>query len=211
MHLWHGGLFLPLLVCNAFAAAHTSELKTSGISRNVILERSSLLLRHGSLPHRNESAHPPLSKRMHNFRISHVRIHTITVPVFRAAASLYSFYHYIWRQSSSDWAALPPLPSLRITNGFFSFVLAGTRGPIPWEMVAEVAANMARLTAMGFTGTYDIWYLDERYAREGDDAITAAVGGWLGLGGGVLVRFRIGFEVGGTGSVVVDAPFEVIP
>lgn len=77
-------------------------------------------------------------------------------------------------------------------------------------MVAEVAGNMARLTAMGFTGTYDIWYLDRRYAHDGGNSIAANFCGRARLGDGVLVEFRIGVGVGGAGSVVVDAPVEVI-
>ena len=166
MHFSHAGLLFLLLMCSVLPTAHTSELEDSSSSKDVILERSSLLLRHANIPHKGESTHPPLSKRVHNLCIRNVRIYSFTVPVFRAATSLYSFYHFIWRQSSSDWAAVPPLPSLRITNGFFSFSLVGNGRPIPWDMVAEVAGNMARLTAMGFTGTYDIWYLDRRYAHD---------------------------------------------
>ena len=67
------------------------------------------------------------------------------------------------------------------------------------------------VTQSGFTGTYDIWYLDGRFTSGGGSRTGAGSRGPMRQGEGVLVEFRIGYAVGSSGSVIVDQPLQVIP
>ena len=147
-----------------------------------------------------------ISKRTHSLQIHHMEIRSLVSPILHAAASLYAFYFSLYHECVSNWIHITPLYSLRITYGYFSFTMYSTGGPIPWALVAEVAGNMMMLTRMGFTGTYDIWYDNPGYGRS--NAAALGDGGnqpGFASGHGVMVEFRIGYSMGRTGGVVIDA------
>ena len=79
--------------------------------------------------------------------------------------------------------------------------MQGIGQPIPWALVAEIAGNMLLVTAIGFTGTYDIRYVN-----------TAFLNG-QGVGNiireGVAVQFRMMALLGQMGSVTIDSPLRM--
>lgn len=151
---------------------------------------------HRYMSHGDMNTHPSLSKRAHSLQIHHMQLHSMTVPVIQAASALAFFYSNILRECASKWTHNPPVYVLRITNGFFALELRSTSSPVPWALVAEVASNMLAVTEMGFTGTYDIWYRDQRFMMSGI---------------GVMVRFRIWYPNARAGVVVVDTPLGRLP
>ena len=189
---------LYLLVCGFIStSASPPPLKQVNHHKDhgPIKETHSLLLY--DVPDIHHRTPPPTlrhQKRAHTLRIHSMSIHRLTIPIFSAAPSLALFYTAIVRECIASWSDLPPLFHLHITNGFFALSLQGIGRPIPWSLVAEVAGNMLVVTRLGFTGTWDMRYVDEQ-RRVG--AVYMAYG--------VLVQFRIG-EGAGMGSLVVDAP-----
>ena len=139
--------------------------------------------------------HSSLPKRTHSLQIRHMHLRSMTVPVIQAATALSGFYAIVLHECASRWAHTPPLNVLRITNGFFALELYSNTNPIPWALIAEIAANMLGITQMGFTGTYDIWYADNRFVN----------------GVGVLVKFRIWNPNARAGNVVVDTVLGRVP
>ena len=202
------GILLPLFFAILFAIprVYTRVLGHSGTLSNTD-ETLPSSLSYASSFHHNDSNVSVIHKRAHNLQIHHMTIHSFAVPLIQAASSLTNFYSTVIRECITNWVFFTPLYTLRISNGFFSLTLYGTGGPIPWALVAEVAGNMLLITQCGFTGTYDIWYVNGGY-MSGDGSPTGGgrsqrerVGGE-----GVLVQFRIGLLEGSTGSVIVDVP-----
>ncbi|KAL8824435.1 MAG: hypothetical protein Q9191_005056 [Dirinaria sp. TL-2023a] len=199
-----------LLVCAAVSAASIAlpqNVEQIGLRRpDNRSDRSFSLLahrHHAFLPYRKNfasSSSYTLSKRTHNMRIHDVKVYAITMPVFRAAASLSSFYAAIVRECASNWIDIPPLWSLRISSGVFALAMQGVGQPIPWALVAEVAANMLMVTTTGFTGTYDLRYVNTA-ALNGEEV------GQI-VREGVSVQFRIGDFVGQMGSINIDMPLQ---
>ena len=148
--------------------------------------------------HYGDPTFPVLSKRArHNLQIHHVEIQSFAVPFFNAAAALAFFYSSIIQRCLNEWTAFPPLYHLRITNGYFSLMLYGNGGRIPWTLVAEMAGNMLMMTQRGFMGTYDLWYVNGGYKGH----LPAALGGGGSETGspdgpGVLVQFRFERRIG---------------
>ena len=162
----------------------------------------SLPLHQAPSPHLRESNSSNLPKRSsHNLLIQGASIHSLTIPVFQAAAALSVFYDGIVRECASNWADIPPLPNLCITNHFFVLTLNGVGRTIPWSLVAEIAANMLSVTRMGFTGTYDLRYFNPDYVN-GMGASAQRTGVLLY---GVLVQFRMGTGIGGMNHMFIDA------
>ena len=192
--------FLVLLILLVVPSVTPDTLfhrsKDSNLQRH-LLHYSPPRSRHDQyLSHGGTTTHPALSKRAHSLRIHHMQVHSMTVPVIQATHALSTFYTIILRECASKWAHIPPLYALRITNGFFALELYSNAHPVPWALVAEVASNMLAVTQTGFTGTYDIWYVDRRL---------------IGTGIGVLVKFGIWDPNARAGMVVVDTPLGRIP
>jgi len=115
---------------------------------------------------------PQLIKRIPSLQIHHMKIHQMVIPVRFAALYLSRFYSGIVQECLTRWVYLQPMSAFTITHGPFRLTVRSSLGPVPWLLVSEVALNLKAVTALGFTGTYDVWYTDFR-------------------GAGVVVGFRI--------------------
>lgn len=111
-----------------------------------------------------QDATAALQKRSRNLQIKFMKVYQLTVPVRQASLHLSYFYSYILRESAGNWLNLRPQTWARVTYGSFAFTIQSIGGPIPWPLISEVANNMQVITSMGFTGTYDLFYTDNRFA-----------------------------------------------
>ena len=123
-----------------------------------------------------------------DLRVRVVRILTTSVPITTAAHSLEYFYNAILLNALNPWCSQPPQQVLFITMGPLQLSMTilfdgGVRQGIPWDFVRNFARNMRAVTALGFTGTYDMYY-----ARQYGVSLS-------GPGLVVEVRFRILWRV----------------
>ena len=119
-----------------------------------------------------------------DLRVRVTRILTTSVPITTAAYSLEFFYNAILLNALNHWCSQPPQQVLFVTMGSLQLSMTilfdgGVQQGIPWDFVRNFARNMLAVTAMGFTGTYDMYY-----AREYGESLT--IPGLV-----VEVRFRI--------------------
>ena len=90
-------------------------------------------------------------------------LQTCHVPITVAAYSLDRFYNAVLSNTLGVWGSMEPQQSLRMTMGPLSLSMhvvldnRVTQG-IPWAFVRNFARNMLAVTAMGFTGTYDMYF-----------------------------------------------------
>lgn len=127
----------------------------TGATLNNDLLRSSV---HATFPQLQRDVTPWLNKRTSNLQIDHMKIYQMVIPIRFAANYLFHFYSRVLRECLTHWVDVQPVPELGITLGPFEMRLRSTLGPVPWSLVSEVAINMLAVTALGFTGTYDMWY-----------------------------------------------------
>ena len=85
------------------------------------------------------------------------------VPVAVAALSLERFYDTILSHTLAPWRSLPPQQALAINMGPLQLTMNvvysnGIPQGIPWAFVRNFARNMLAMTALGFTGTYNMYY-----------------------------------------------------
>lgn len=109
-----------------------------------------------AISRRNDDQSDPL-------RIGRIVILTGSVPIAAAAHSLEKFYLAILSNALASWCSLPPQPVLQITMGPLQLTMnvVGNNGipqGIPWVFVRNFARNMLAMTALGFTGTFDMYY-----------------------------------------------------
>lgn len=96
-------------------------------------------------------------------RIRSIVILTGSVPIAAAACSFERFYQAILFNALAPWCSLPPQQFLRMTMGPLQLTMNvvlynGIPQGIPWAFVRNFARNMLAMTAMGFTGTFDMYY-----------------------------------------------------
>lgn len=85
------------------------------------------------------------------------------VPIGAAAHSLERFYGAILFHALAPWCSLPPPQALAINMGPLQLTMNvvynnGIPQGIPWAFVSNFARNMLAMTALGFTGTYHMYY-----------------------------------------------------
>jgi hypothetical protein len=129
----------------------------TGATLNIDLPRRSV---YRTIPQLQRNVTPWLNKRTDNFQIHHMKIHQMVIPIRFAANYLCQFYSRVLRDCLTHWVHAQPVPVFSITLGPFEMTFRSTLGPVPWSLVSEVAFNMLSVTALGFTGTYDMWYTD---------------------------------------------------
>ena len=114
-------------------------------------------------PRRQHGSTTILQKRVPNLQIKYMKIYQLTVPIRLASLQLTNFYSRVLQASAGNWASLQPQRWLRITQDSFEMIIHSSGSTIPWSLISEVAINMQALTTMGFTGTYDLVYTDNRF------------------------------------------------
>lgn len=98
-----------------------------------------------------------------DLRIRRIDILSSSIPIAVAAHSLELFYHAILYNALAPWSVWPPQQALVMTMGHLQLTMnvvydGGVRQGIPWAFVRNFARNMIAMTALGFTGTYDMYY-----------------------------------------------------
>ncbi|KAL9133219.1 MAG: hypothetical protein Q9175_005603 [Cornicularia normoerica] len=98
-----------------------------------------------------------------DLRIIRIDIVTGSIPILAAANSLDMFYNAILYNALAPWCSVPPQQTLVITMGHLQLTMNvvfddGVPRGIPWAFVRNFARNMLGMTAMGFTGTFDMYY-----------------------------------------------------
>lgn len=98
-------------------------------------------------------------KRSTTLSLYSARRYSQIVPIQIAANCLWLFYAAVERQARGPWSTHPPQRELwvRLGNLRICFV---SLNEIPWSFVASFAAKMINATLLGYTGTYDIVYMD---------------------------------------------------
>lgn len=96
-------------------------------------------------------------------RIRRIVIVTGSVPIAAAAHSFEKFYLAILYNALAPWCSLPPQQGLQMTMGPLQLTMSvvhsyGISQGIPWAFVRNFARNMLAMTALGFTGTFDMYY-----------------------------------------------------
>ena len=96
--------------------------------------------------------------------IRRISIMTSSVPIAESARFLDMFYNSILYNALSPWCCQPPQQVLMITLGRLQLTMTvvsdnGVQQGIPWSFVRNFARNMLAMTAAGFTGTYDMYYM----------------------------------------------------
>ena len=136
-------------------------------------QRLAILPRHPSSQGRYESYHVSLGsadamiKRddelSDDLRIRSIDILTGSVPIAAAAFSLELFYKAILFNALTFWEIMPPQRTLTMNMGPVHLTMDivldnGIPQGIPWAFVRNFARNMLAMTALGFTGTYNMLY-----------------------------------------------------
>ena len=98
-----------------------------------------------------------------SLRIRRIVIVTASIPIVAAAHSLERFYNAILFNALAPWCSLPPQRSLQMTMGPLQLSMEvvdnyGIPQGIPWAFVRNFARNMLAMTALGFTGTFNMYY-----------------------------------------------------
>ena len=98
-----------------------------------------------------------------NLRIRRIDILSGSIPIAVAAHSLELFYHAILYNALAPWSVWPPQQALVMTMGPLQLTMnvvydGGVPQGIPWAFIRNFARNMMAMTALGFTGTYDMYY-----------------------------------------------------
>lgn len=100
--------------------------------------------------------------------VRRIEILTASVPIALAAHSLEFFYNAILYNALTSWRTQLPQRILILSMGPLKLTMkvvfdAGAGQGIPWAFVQNFARNMVEMTAMGFTGTYDMYYMRGDY------------------------------------------------
>ena len=90
-------------------------------------------------------------------------LQTCHVPITAAAYSLDRFYNAVLSNALGPWGSMEPQQSLMMTMGPLQLSMhivldSRVKQGIPWAFVRNFARNMLAVTAMGFTGTYDMYF-----------------------------------------------------
>ena len=98
-----------------------------------------------------------------DLRVRSIEILTGSVPIAVAASSLELFYNAILFNALAPWCTRPPQQHLVMTMGPLQLTMtvvvdSGVAQGIPWAFVRNFARNMLGVTALGFTGTYNMCY-----------------------------------------------------
>ena len=98
-----------------------------------------------------------------DLRIRTIHIVTGSIPIVAAAQSLEMFYNAILFNALAPWCSQPPQQALVMTMGPLQLTMvvvfnSGVPRGIPWAFIRNFARNMLAMTALGFTGTYDMYY-----------------------------------------------------
>ena len=98
-----------------------------------------------------------------DLRIRRIEILTSSIPIAVAAYSLEMFYNAILHNALAPWCTRPPQQALVMTMGPLQLTMtvvanSGVAQGIPWPFVRNFARNMLAMTALGFTGTYNMFY-----------------------------------------------------
>lgn len=96
--------------------------------------------------------------------VRRINILTNCIPYTSAAPVLELFYRTLLFHTLESWHTRPPQPHLTLTMGRLQLTMTvvldlDAPQPIPWAFVRNFAINMMAMTAMGFTGTYDMYYM----------------------------------------------------
>lgn len=99
-----------------------------------------------------------------DLRITRIDIKTLSIPIPTAAHSLEMFYNAILFNALAPWCTQPPQQALVMSMGPLQLTMNiafdnGVPQGIPWPFVRNFARNMLAMTARGFTGTYDMFYM----------------------------------------------------
>ena len=98
-----------------------------------------------------------------DLRIRGIILQTCHIPITAAAYSLEIFYNAILINALGTWRSMEPQQNLVMTMGPLQLsmtIVLDSSVPqgIPWAFVRNFARNMVAMTAMGFAGTYDMYY-----------------------------------------------------
>ena len=98
-----------------------------------------------------------------DLRIRGIMLQTCGLPITAAAYSLDIFYNAVLSNALGAWCSMAPQQILVMSMGPLHLtmsVVLDSRVPqgIPWAFVRNFARNMVAMTAMGFGGTYDMYY-----------------------------------------------------
>ena len=96
--------------------------------------------------------------------IRRINILTSSIPITPAAFFLDRFYNSILTNARAPWSSLPRQENLVMTLGRLHLTMtvvldSGIPQGIPWDFVRNFAQNMLAMTAMGFTGTYHMYFM----------------------------------------------------
>ena len=96
--------------------------------------------------------------------IRRINILTSSIPITPAALCLDRFYNSILTNAWAPWSSLPRQGNLVMTLGRLQLTMtvvldSGIPQGIPWAFVRNFAQNMLAMTAMGFTGTYHMYFM----------------------------------------------------
>ena len=175
MHLSWGLYINSVLLCpNVLAYASFLSRGDKQLSTDKSLNRTAFLPQHPSLQGSNKRRHGSLmsaevmTKRdddqNDDLRVREIKILTISVPVTVAANALEHFYNVVLFNALNPWGSQPPQQLVSLTMGPLHLTMTvaiddGVPQGIPWDFVRNFARNMLAVTAMGFTGTYDMYYV----------------------------------------------------
>lgn len=174
MHVsWGFYVDSTLLLLNVLASASV----LLGIDKHLSADNTrdpTMLPQHLSLQGSYESPHVPLrptdvmikrnDEQTDDLWVRRINILTNCIPYTSAAPFLALFYHILLFRTLESWHTRPPQPYLTMTMGRLRLTMRvvsdlGAQQRIPWAFVRNFAINMMAMTAMGFTGTYDMYYM----------------------------------------------------
>ena len=101
-----------------------------------------------------------LLHRDNEYTIWRARPHSVIHPSQIAAITLDAFYTAIFNQATQEWSSRPPRNSFWIRSGNLQLLFDSVGGPIPWDLVAKFAWKLRSATRLGWTGTYEIVYMN---------------------------------------------------
>lgn len=161
-----------LLLLNVLASASV----LLGIDKHLSADNTQghpMLPQHLSFQGSYKSPHVPLrptdvmikrdDEQRNDLWVRRINILTSCIPYTSAAPFLDIFYRTLLFHTLESWHN-PPQPHLTMTMGRLQLTMRVMLDPgapqrIPWAFVRNFAINMLAMTAMGFTGTYDMFYM----------------------------------------------------
>ena len=158
-------VFLRLNVLLSLATPTTDRRSTRspihGFPRSEVISQEAATIFEANAPivHITEREISVIRKRVNALTLHSARRHTQIVPVQYAASSLWLFYSALERQARGPWRFNPEQDELWVKLGNLRLCFVSLDG-VPWNFVAWFAAKMINATLLGYTGTYDMVYLD---------------------------------------------------